>query len=246
MSTPKPGLPLWRQIQIELQEDIDSGAIPPGERLPTEAELAARFSANRHTVRRAIGRLQERGVVRTEQGRGTFVQEEMLVHRMSSRARLSRTSEIVGRRPRRDVLEAGRIRANRMVSRSLGVNIGTLVQRVETLRLVDNRPICVTSHFYPLPRFAGIDRKIRELGSVTEALKAFGVAEITHVLTRITARMPNRKDAKLLQQPLSRPVLQSINSSVDENGRQVQLTIGRFVASAVELTVRYDLAHVAP
>ncbi|MGV3549375.1 phosphonate metabolism transcriptional regulator PhnF [Rhizobium sp.] len=246
MQEPGTALPRWRQIQNELQDDIDDGRFVPGQRLPTEAQLVERFRVNRHTVRRAISRLQERGVVRSEQGRGTFVQEDMLVHRMNSRARLTRTSEIGGKASHREVLETCRVRANRLVARSFGINLGTIVQRVDTLRTTDGRPVGVTTHFYPLPRFAGIDDRIRELGSITAALKTMGVAELTHVVSRISARMPSQKDAKILQQPLTRPVLQSVNYSVDEHGKPTQLSIARFVASAVELTVHYDLAHEAP
>ncbi|MGZ9724155.1 phosphonate metabolism transcriptional regulator PhnF [Rhizobium miluonense] len=239
-------LPLWRKILIELEEGIGKGRFAPGEKLPTEAALAAHFGANRHTIRRAIARLQERGIVRSEQGRGSFVQEQMLVHRMNSRARLSRTSEIRGKQSGRMVLGAGRVRATRHVARAFGINIGTLVERVETLRLVDDRPVSVTTHFYPLPRFEGIGDRIAEQGSVTSALKAFGVDELRHVESRISAKMPNQKDAKHLRQPMTRPVLQSVNYSVDPDGSPVQLSIARFVASAVELTVHYDLAHTAP
>lgn len=48
------GVALWRQIAGELEREITAGAHPPGARLPPEAELAARFSVNRHTLRRAM------------------------------------------------------------------------------------------------------------------------------------------------------------------------------------------------
>ena len=60
-TTPQPGglarregVALWRQIQQAIEADIAAGAYKPGARLPTEAELAARFAVNRHTIRRAM------------------------------------------------------------------------------------------------------------------------------------------------------------------------------------------------
>ena len=64
------GVTLWRQIAGQIQNDIASGACKPGMRLPTEAELSARFGVNRHTVRRALEELSRDGLVRVEQGRG--------------------------------------------------------------------------------------------------------------------------------------------------------------------------------
>ena len=53
----RDGVTLWRQILGCIRGEIESGAYPPGARLPTEAELSARFGVNRHTVRRALEEL---------------------------------------------------------------------------------------------------------------------------------------------------------------------------------------------
>ena len=53
------GLALWRQIESALTEEIQSGLLQPGDRLPPESELAERFRVNRHTVRRAVAALQQ-------------------------------------------------------------------------------------------------------------------------------------------------------------------------------------------
>ena len=50
----RDGVTLWRQIAGQIESEIASGACKQGARLPTEAELSARFGVNRHTVRRAL------------------------------------------------------------------------------------------------------------------------------------------------------------------------------------------------
>lgn len=69
----RDGLSRWARIERELREDIELGGLVPGSRLPSEHLLAERFGVNRHTVRRALSALQERGLIRVEQGKGTFV-----------------------------------------------------------------------------------------------------------------------------------------------------------------------------
>jgi DNA-binding FadR family transcriptional regulator len=65
------GLP--DQIVGELLRAVADGSYPPGSRLPPEAELAARARVSRLTLREAVKVLRDKGVLRVEQGRGTFV-----------------------------------------------------------------------------------------------------------------------------------------------------------------------------
>lgn len=60
------------QVARDIEADIDSGAIVPDTRLPTELELAEQYGVSRVTVRRAIALLRERGKVVTVHGRGTY------------------------------------------------------------------------------------------------------------------------------------------------------------------------------
>ena len=69
-----PGVTLWRRIADDLEQAIALGTHAAGERLPGEVEIAARFGVNRHTVRRALAELTERGLVRAERGSGTWDQ----------------------------------------------------------------------------------------------------------------------------------------------------------------------------
>src|SRR3546814_4904179 len=88
----------WRQIEQALADEIRTGQWGEGARLPTEAELAARFRVNRHTLRRAIGGLVDRGLVRVEQGRGIFVRENVLEYLVGRRTRFTENVRRVNRR----------------------------------------------------------------------------------------------------------------------------------------------------
>src|SRR4051794_6221909 len=65
--------PLYVQVARTLKDEIVSGAWPVGSLLPTEDELCARFSVSRYTVREALRRLREDGLVSSRQGAGTVV-----------------------------------------------------------------------------------------------------------------------------------------------------------------------------
>ena len=55
---------------------LPAGTIAPGEKLPGETEIAETYRVNRHTVRRALATLAERGLVRAERGSGTYVEAQ--------------------------------------------------------------------------------------------------------------------------------------------------------------------------
>lgn len=63
----------YEAIAHELLVLIRGGHLTPGDRLPSERQLAARFGVSRPTVREAVGALEARGLVATRQGSGTFV-----------------------------------------------------------------------------------------------------------------------------------------------------------------------------
>src|ERR1700730_14845297 len=84
-----PGVTLWRRIADDLEQAIALGAHAAGERLPGEVEIAARFGVNRHTVRRALAELTERGLVRSERGSGSYVETTRLPSPIRPRPRFS-------------------------------------------------------------------------------------------------------------------------------------------------------------
>jgi GntR family transcriptional regulator len=69
----KSGMPVYRQIIDQVHAARASGAIGPGERLPTVRQLAVDLSVNPNTVVRAYRELELTGVLTTHQGTGTFL-----------------------------------------------------------------------------------------------------------------------------------------------------------------------------
>ena len=66
-------VPMYRQLAAELREQIVSGAMAEGYRLPPERELASRLEVNRTTVLQAYQQLKDEGLIASKVGKGTFV-----------------------------------------------------------------------------------------------------------------------------------------------------------------------------
>lgn len=229
------GIALWRQIASHLQHDIGTGQYPPGGRLPTEAELSQQFAVNRHTVRRALEELSRSGLVRVEQGRGSFVAEDVLEYSVEPRTRFSEWIKRHNKEPSGRVLQLKETVANTQVATGLGIRAGGRVVLLERLGFADDRPVSLTSHYFPTVRLRGMLEALRATPRITEALHAVGVTDYLRQMTRVTARLPTGDEAELLRMPRNRPVLLAENVNVDRAGQVVEFAVGRYPTPRVQI-----------
>jgi GntR family transcriptional regulator, phosphonate transport system regulatory protein len=229
------GIALWRQIASRLQQDIGAGVYQPGGRLPTEAELSQHFRVNRHTVRRALEELSRGGLVRVEQGRGSFVAEDVLDYAVEARTRFSEWIRRHNMEPSGRVLQLKETAADSQVAANLGIRPGSRVVLLERLGLADERPVSLANHYFPATRLRGVFDALRASSRITDALKSVGVTDYLRQLTRVTARLPNAGEAELLRMPRNRPLLVTENINVDRAGTVVEFGISRYPTPRVQI-----------
>ena len=231
------GVALWRQIADQLRSEIADGVWTAHAALPTEAALAARFGVNRHTVRRALAALSADGLVRSDQGRGTFVLAGRLTYPIGRRTRFS---EIVSRQAREP---GGRMIASRLeladvrLSDFLAVRQGTPLICLETLSVADSVPISVSSNWFPADRFPNLVAGYAETGSITEALKAEGVENYLRRWTRVRAEPADATDRQRLQLPVGASHLITEALNEDDRGDPLHFSATRFAADRIELVI---------
>ncbi|BBH13846.1 phosphonate metabolism transcriptional regulator PhnF [Chromobacterium haemolyticum] len=231
------GVAVWRQIENSLAEEIASGAIRAGEQLATELQLAQRFRVNRHTIRRAVATLVERGLLRVEQGRGTFVQDNAIDYAISKRTRFSQNMASQNLSSDIDVLASDTVPANAELAELLQVAAGEPLLRIKTLSRVELRVVDWATLFFPAARFPGLPEIYRRERSVTRALAHFGVDDYTRRFTRVSARLPDSETVDYLGLPKNRPVLHVKSLNVDAQGRPVQYGITCFNGDLVQLVM---------
>lgn len=237
-SSAQGGVALWRQIADAIRLDIVGGKLVNGDRLPTEAILAERFSANRHTVRRALAVLAEEGVVIAEQGRGTFVRS------------IRRLSYPIGRRTRfREGLQgqasnvsstivSDRIEnANTRVAEALGLKVGAKVVRAERMSSADGVPMSRSTTWLDYRRFADFAIRIREMQSTTAVFASYGIADYARASTRLSARHADVEEMQSLKLSPGAIVLVSEAVDVDAEGQPISYALSRFPAERMELVV---------
>lgn len=227
----------WRQIERRLSEEIAAGVFPPGEKLPTELELARRFEVNRHTVRQAIAALVDAHAIRVEQGRGTFVQENILDYTLSNRTRFSQNVSRRQKLPHKQMLEAEEVKGGSHVAAALHLKKGSKLIRLFSVSEADGVPVAASESFLPAQRFSGIVGIFSETGSLTEALRRFGIEDYQRRETKVTAQLPTTRIAALLRQPRNRPVVVTENVDVDMDGTPIEFGTTWFASDRVQLIV---------
>lgn len=231
------GLAAWRQIADALSAAIRGGEWPAGAQLPTEAALSARFGVNRHTVRRALATLAEGGLVRTTQGRGTFVERGPIAYPIGPRTRFSEIVSRAGREAWGDLVATATMQADPETAEALGLGGGDPILELVTRHRADGAPISTGRTCLPLPRFAGFDAAYAACGSITRAYAQYGVADYTRLSTRIGARAATAEEAGRLDIAPGRSVIVLTSVNVDAEGRRIQATRSLFAADRVELVV---------
>jgi GntR family transcriptional regulator len=197
--------PKYVQVIIALQERIDAGVYPPGSKLPSENELAVEFGHSRPTVVRALDILQREGWVDKQQGRGTFVRGRPAVSGDWTRlgSATLRRDETTGK-----LLDVGRVLATPRLANLLAVPEGSSLVRRRWLGM-DGEPVELVTTYIDgeLASSTGLDTPAPLSSGVRQVLETRTRVKIDHVSERITARLPETDEAKVLSISRRDPVL---------------------------------------
>ncbi len=232
-----PRAALWKSIADTLLAEIAAGHYRPGDRLPTEAQLAARFGVNRHTVRHAVGSLTETGLLHARRGAGVFVATEPQTYPIGRRVRFHQNVAASGRTPSRQILRLETRACDTREAEALALPEATQVHVMEGLSLADGMPLAVFRSVFPAGPLPDLLAELARNGSVTVALAACGVPDYTRASTRLTAVSARTTLALQLRLPEGAPILRSVAINHDPAGRPIEYGTTWFAGDRVELTV---------
>jgi GntR family transcriptional regulator len=147
--------PLYQQIKALLTQSLQSGEWKPGELMPSEVELAARFKVSQGTVRKAIDELASENLVMRRQGKGTFVATH---HEERAHFRFLKLMPDAGvpHHPDNRILEVKRLRAPPEVGQLLDLKSGDAVIYIKRLMSFDGAPTILEELWLPGAIFKGL------------------------------------------------------------------------------------------
>jgi GntR family phosphonate transport system transcriptional regulator len=232
-----PKTPVWRAIATTLTDEIAAGHYRPGDKLPTEAEMADRFGVNRHTVRRALSHMSDQGLTHARRGSGVFVLAEPTDYHIGKRVRFHQNLTEAGRMPTKRVLTLQNRPCDQAEAEALQIPAGAMVHVYEGLSLSDGTPVAMFRSVFPVDRLPDLSTHLNHFKSVTKALKACGVSDYTRASTRLTAKSATATQALHLGISEGAPILRTVGINVDLLGQPVEYGHTWFVGDRITLVV---------
>lgn len=162
---------LYNHVKLRLREAIEAGEYKPGDRIPSEHELMARFGVSRATIRKALSELVLEGWLHRVQGRGTFVAQPKFRQTLSRLTSFTEDMRILGLTPRTKLISLRIDKASKEVAEKLAIGLGNPVIYIERLRFADDEPLALNISVLPHHFVPGIESQDLERNSLYEVLE---------------------------------------------------------------------------
>jgi GntR family transcriptional regulator len=232
---------LYRKVADDIKAAIAAGEYPAGTRLPSEHELAERYSVSRGTIRQAFAALRADGVIASRRGARRVVVGGPRVQSFGELLSFSRWARAMGEVPGGRVVAMQRRPAKPAEAERLAVPSGAQVYHLTRIRLLSGHPVMIERGVYPDRvgiLVAGMDL---EQESITERLEELGVvfADAEHVIDAVPA---SAEDARLLGVPPRVSMLRERRLTTDLAAMPVEWSDDRYLGGAVAFSVRNSVA----
>ncbi|MGE0131104.1 MAG: GntR family transcriptional regulator [Blastocatellales bacterium] len=216
-------VPLYHQLKTILLEKIRAGEMKPNDRLPAEDELAAQYGVSKATVRQALNELAVAGVLRREQGRGTFIAEPKLTQGPRALTSFSDDMRKRGLSPTSKSLKQDVVKAEADVAEKLQIAEGSRVVRIKRLRLADDQPMSIQTAYLPLELAPELAEENFVEASLYEVLeRKYGLRPVRAQETHF-AVLPEPGEARLLKVETNSPALAAERVAYLASGRPLEL-----------------------
>ena len=203
--------PLYQQIKGLILQSLQTGEWKPGESIPSEMELAARFKVSQGTVRKAIDELAAENLVTRRQGKGTFVSthaEQHVQYRFLKLMPDSGDASVEGP-AERFIIDCKRVRASAEVARALGLRTGDPMMQVRRILSFSGVPTILEDIWLPGQAFKGLTAtQMANYPGPTYAMLEldFGV-RMVRAEEKIRAVLPDGEQAERLHVSPATPLL---------------------------------------
>ena len=240
-----------RQIAAQLRARINRGDWAPGERLPSIPAIAAQYGVAKQTVQRTIDQLRIEGLLITRPGSGTFVRGTKRKMNRLSRGRYGPQrgyhAELAARY-RQHLTFVGPAAAPAVVAEAFGVETGTgLLVRRHLVRTGDAPVEVGASWFRPADtRGTSIERPDVFDRPLYQEVEDETGRRYASARDQVTARLPTREEAELLQIRPDTPVLVLLHVAYDDEHRPLEVAQAVWPGPMTALTEEYRIPSPRP
>lgn len=191
-------LPLWAQLAEDLRAKAVAGEF--SDRLPTEDELTASYGVSRNTVREALRRLRDDGIIERTRGRGTFLAKVDIEQPLAGHYSLARSIQDQGLAEHSEVRVLD-TRPAGSAAEALELAPGAPVVHIERLRFAGGEPLALDRSWLPAALTTPLLAAALRHGSLYDALLDRCGLRVTGGWERITPTIPTAAERRALRLP---------------------------------------------
>lgn len=200
-------VPLYYQLATLLREQIVSRHYRPDDQLPTEAELVRDYGVSRVTVRQAMSRLEDEGLIRREAGRGTFVTHDVPTETTIELDQSIGELITMGQSTSVQLVGLDDVTATREEAEELGLEEGAPLVRCLRLRKYEGQPYCSIVNLVPEEIGRQIQKKAWKQGSVLQYIEDVLEIPLRIGKQRVRAMLADAQLARSLDTRIGAPIL---------------------------------------
>lgn len=215
-------IPLYHQLKEILKENIESGVWKPGDRIPSENELRKQYDVSRNTVIKALEELVQEGLLRREQGRGTFVSSPKISHSLTGFYSFSNVLRANGLEPKDVILGLEKRIAKPSIARHLKLTGSQEVWVLKRLRCAGEEPIMLETSHLPQNRVLRVDQADLENRSLYDYLEQKHDILVTRAKEIFEPVLIRDYESRYLRVPEGYPALLLDRIAYDSQGRPVE------------------------
>lgn len=201
-------IPLHHQVFRDLKAALDAREWAPGDRMPTERELAERYGCSLITVRHALGELVREGRIERTRGRGTYVLQPRIDRDIGGTMSFAEEMRRRGLDPATRVVTARLEPAGEAIAELLGLHRDDPVVYLERIRLGSGEPLLLEQARLPAARFPGLLAFDFERRSLYDILADRYSTPIVRARESVEPVQLRRREAQLLNVPTRSLALQ--------------------------------------
>jgi len=229
---------IYSQIREYLRSRIHDGIYKPGDRLPSERDLALLLDVSRGSIRVALQQLETEGVIARFERIGYFVGPSLLTYEPDKLATFTRTIGMRGHRPGAIVLHVGEELPTREIREYLRLPIGETIHRIKRLRLASNRPVVIETVHLPSSLCPNlIDRDLGNKSLWGIMTSDYGV-KLTYAEINLRLTALDEQQASLLDVPSGSPALFLTRLTFDDAKQPIELDHEIYRGDSTEFHIR--------
>jgi GntR family transcriptional regulator len=219
--------PLYQQIKAAILQGIESGQWAAGQMIPSELELARRYSVSQGTVRKAVEALAGENMLARRQGKGTYVSSHEESRAQFRFLRL-RPDQGPATQPSSSIMDCRRMRAPADVARALEVRAGTSVLFIRRLLAFQEEPVVLDDIWLAGEEFRSLTsaRLAHHSGRLYAMIESELGTKMIHARERLRAVLADAGQARILGVEAASPLLLVERVTSTFNGRPVELRRG--------------------